>query len=278
MDTTGETIITYSEDNKNYKSLFDTRTKTDFNVISNVINDFKKGIFKVSDTSHDSCGYCVTTVRLIENSDWYLIFKIQKDELTFLIYSNTIRLIIIAVIILIIGFLGIYLLTTPLIRKIEDYIKEIQKVHNDQKNMYNQLQVQKEEFETIFNYAKDGIAIIDLKGNFKKVNGAIVEMTGFKESELLKLNCNELTAPKDKEKNKKAMENVIQKGKLIHFEKECIVADNRSIVVDLSISLLPDKDHLLFIVKDVTQRKKDELELLKRSRCTIYSSKREISL
>lgn len=34
--------------------------------------------------------------------------------------------------------------------------------------MYNQLQVQKEEFETIFNYAKDGIAIIDLKGNFKK--------------------------------------------------------------------------------------------------------------
>lgn len=55
MDTTGETIITYSEDNKNYKSLFDTRTKTDFNVISNVINDFKKGIFNPD----FAIGYCM---------------------------------------------------------------------------------------------------------------------------------------------------------------------------------------------------------------------------
>ena len=85
---------------------------------------------------------------------------------------------------------------------------------------------QKEEFETIFQYAKDGIAIIDFKGNFLKVNPAFYEITGYKESKLLQQNFNDLVTNEYKEKNLKAIKEVIKIGKVENYE-ECFVVANK---------------------------------------------------
>ncbi len=59
------------------------------------------------------------------------------------------------------------------------------------------LEFQKQELQTIFDTTKDGIAIIDLETNFKKVNKAYCDITGLSEEELLKTSCLALTLPED---------------------------------------------------------------------------------
>ncbi|AXX88773.1 hypothetical protein CKA55_02760 [Arcobacter suis] len=125
----------------------------------------------------------------------------------------------------------------------------------DKIKIQKQIEEQKNEFETIFNYSIDGLAIVDLESNFLEFNDAYIKMTGFSRKELLKTSCIKLTAPEDLEKAQIALEAIVEKGFVTDFEKTCIVKDNRSITVDMSMVLLPDKKRILLSIKDVTQHK-----------------------
>ena len=125
----------------------------------------------------------------------------------------------------------------------------------DKIKIQKQIEEQKNEFETIFNYSIDGLAIVDLESNFLEFNDAYIKMTGFSRKELLKTSCIKLTAPEDLEKAQIALEAIVEKGFVTDFEKTCIVKDNRSITVDMSMVLLPDKKRILLSIKDITQHK-----------------------
>ena len=114
---------------------------------------------------------------------------------------------------------------------------------------------QNTELEIIFEYAQDGIAVLDLESKFLKVNKKYLEMTGFTEKELLQKSCLELTIPKDQEKSKKALQNIIRNGIVNNLEKTCITNDNMKIPVSISASLLPDKKSFLIVTKDMTSLK-----------------------
>ncbi len=118
-----------------------------------------------------------------------------------------------------------------------------------------QIEEQKNEFETIFNYSIDGLAIVDLESNFLEFNESYIKMTGFTREELLKTSCVKLTAPEDVARAELALENIIEKGFVIDFEKTCIVKDNRNLTVNMSMVLLPDKKRILLSIKDITQHK-----------------------
>ena len=118
-----------------------------------------------------------------------------------------------------------------------------------------QIEEQKNEFETIFNYSIDGLAIVDLESNFLEFNESYIKMTGFTREELLKTSCINLTAPEDVPRVKIALENIIERGFVIDFEKTCIVKDNRNLTVNMSMVLLPDKKRILLSIKDITQHK-----------------------
>ena len=122
---------------------------------------------------------------------------------------------------------------------------------NLQKSNYK-LKEQKEEFETIFNYAQDGIAVTEQDGTFKNVNKAFIQLTGYTQEELLKKTCKELTALEYQEKNNNAMAKAIQFGHVENIEKVCVVNNNKRISVNMSISALPDNESLLLIIKDIT--------------------------
>ena len=111
---------------------------------------------------------------------------------------------------------------------------------------------QKEEYETIFKYAQDGIAKIDLEGNFICFNKAFLELTGYNKDQLMTKNCNDLTAVEHKEKNELAIKTAIEKGKIENFEKDCIVNDGKRVTINTSIALLPDKKSLLLLSKNRT--------------------------
>ena len=119
----------------------------------------------------------------------------------------------------------------------------------------NKILEQKQEFETIFNYAQDGIAIIDTYGNFLNCNDEFLKMMGYTKEEIYKKNCSDLTSPEFQEKNNLALQKAIELGSIENIDKSCIIKDGGRISVNMSISLLPDKKRLLLLLHDTTSLK-----------------------
>ena len=113
----------------------------------------------------------------------------------------------------------------------------------------------KEEFEAIFKYAQDGIVISDLEGNLLKFNDSFKNLLGYKGKELLSKNFYEFTVSKNREKIIKIIQDAIVVGHVENFEKDFITKNNKTITVHISISLLPNKQTLLFIIKDTSSIK-----------------------
>jgi len=126
--------------------------------------------------------------------------------------------------------------------------------------LLKELKKQKEEFETIFKNSKDGIALLDLETRFLNFNDEYLKMTGFTKEELFTKSCKELTVPEDMEKTQKAIEEVLEVGYVKNFEKICNVKNDRKVFVNMSISLMPDKQRILISAKDITQLKQLEAQ------------------
>ncbi len=131
----------------------------------------------------------------------------------------------------------------------------------EQKEIEAALVHQKDELETIFNISRDGIAVLDLESNFLEFNDSYLNMTGFTREELLGTSCVALTAPADMESAKEALKTVLENGFIESYEKTCLVKDNKRLIINMSASLMPDKQRFLISVKDITDMKKHEKEL-----------------
>jgi len=120
---------------------------------------------------------------------------------------------------------------------------------------------EKTKFQAIVDTTKDGIAILDLETRFLYSNDSYLHMTGFSKEELLTKSCAELSVSEDVQRVKNILKEVIKKGFVENFEKTCIVKDGRKLGVNLSLSLLPDKNKVLLVAKDITIQKKNKKAL-----------------
>ncbi len=121
-----------------------------------------------------------------------------------------------------------------------------------QKELSAQMEKQKLEYKTIFDYAQDGIAIVDLDLNFLNCNQAFLDMTGYSMKEILSKNCDDFTLDEAKALNKETINEAIKNGHVENIEKNFIVANGKRLTVSMSISLLPDKKSLLVLLHDTT--------------------------
>ena len=137
----------------------------------------------------------------------------------------------------------------------QEYIYSSFRNITQQKKLQNNILKQKEEFETIFDYSHDGIAIIDLNKNFIKFNTSFLNMVEYTKEELLTKSCKDLTAIEDLQRNESALERVIRDGHIDNFEKSCITKSGKKISVNMSASLLPDKKTILLSMKDISTLK-----------------------
>jgi len=133
-------------------------------------------------------------------------------------------------------------------------IKTEQNLINSQK----EVQKQKEELETIFENSKDGLAIVDLKSNFLDCNSEYLKITGFTKDELLATSSLDLTSSHDKKNVENILKEVVDKGYVRNFEKNCIVKGNKNIILNMSLSLMPDHQRIIISTKDVTHLKQLE--------------------
>ena len=125
-------------------------------------------------------------------------------------------------------------------------------------NLHEQIIVvenSKKEFESIFNYSKDGIAILDKDLQFLNFNKAYLEMLDYTNEELYKKTCLELTVVEDRERSREIFDLVVQSGHIENVEKVCLSKNGQRVNINVSISLLPDKKRFLLVAKDVTSLK-----------------------
>jgi PAS domain S-box-containing protein len=141
-------------------------------------------------------------------------------------------------------------------KKAEIELKKLNESLDEQVQVRTQeLKNQKEEFESIFNNSKDGIATLDLTSRFLECNQAYIDMLGYSKEELKEKTCIELTIPEEKEKSIAILQEGLKKGYIENFEKTCVTKNGSRVIINMSASLLPDKKRFLIVSKNVTALK-----------------------
>ena len=136
----------------------------------------------------------------------------------------------------------------------------------ERKQAEEALQESEERFSSAFEYAPIGIALVALDGRWLKINGALSELVGYAEPELLQRTFQDITHPDDLETDLNYVNQMLA-GEIRSYqmEKRYIHKDGQIVWVLLSVSLVLGKDNLplYFIaqIQDVTQRKQTEDEI-----------------
>ncbi len=146
------------------------------------------------------------------------------------------------------------------------HIRNIAEISLEQYKAKNDLIQSEERFRNAFDHAPSGMALIDIQGNILKVNEAVCQMLGYKESELLDKHFLSLTAPDAREESKLNYNNIISgEIKSVKTERRYVHKEGDIIDVVLSVSMVNDQNgkpnHLVAQLDDITLQKKAETRL-----------------
>jgi PAS domain S-box-containing protein len=139
----------------------------------------------------------------------------------------------------------------------------------DEKHVAEAIRDSEERFRGTFENAAVGIAHVDLKFNYVRVNQKLCDILGFSREEMLKKNYRDLTHPDDWGTDVDLI-NRLMRGEMPCFSKEkChLRRDGSPVWVSISVSLLRDVDgsplYTISIMQEISDRKHLEQELRQR--------------
>ncbi|MGO9794383.1 MAG: PAS domain S-box protein, partial [Solirubrobacteraceae bacterium] len=140
-----------------------------------------------------------------------------------------------------------------------------------QKAMREELRASEERFRATIDHAPIGIALLTASGQPLRVNRALCEMFGYRESDLLARNLREITHHDDVDADAELIRRMLA-GEIpgYEIEKRYIRADNSILFGQLSVSLVRDQAgepvHVVSQIQDITRRKEDEARLVMHTR------------
>ncbi len=122
------------------------------------------------------------------------------------------------------------------------------------------LQQSEETFRSAMEHASIGMALVDLKGRWLRVNNALCELVGYTKAELMRMDFQSITHPEDLQTDlqyvRQMLDGAIQTYKL---EKRYLHKDGRVIWVLLSVSLVHHADgsprYFISQIQDITEQK-----------------------
>jgi len=123
-----------------------------------------------------------------------------------------------------------------------------------------------QQFQSAFDNASIGMALVGLEGQWLQVNQALCELVGYTEQELLCRTFQEITHPDDLDADLALVDDVLA-GRRSSYQmyKRYLRSDGRVIWALLSVSLATDEDgrplHFISQIQDVTERKELEEQL-----------------
>jgi len=126
------------------------------------------------------------------------------------------------------------------------------------------LKESEQKYGNVFQYASDGIALIDLEGNVLEANRKLQELTGYSEEDMIGLSILDLHPAGTRAQGKQLIQDVHDSG-FVQFELMTQRKDGTLFPAEVSASLLDIGEQQLIhgILRDISDRKKFEEELLK---------------
>lgn len=115
-----------------------------------------------------------------------------------------------------------------------------------------------ERYRTLVEQAGDGIFVADPHGNYIDVNPSGCNMLGYTRDEILELNMRELTSAESQAKTPIRFDE-LRAGKSLISERTLVTKNGSLLPVEISGKML-DNGNFLGIVRDITERKRHELE------------------
>ena len=123
-------------------------------------------------------------------------------------------------------------------------------------NLYSDINYQVQQYNAIFQNAHSGIGLIDLEGNFKKVNFMFSELLGYSSSELLHMSCFDIVHKNSKNFLRKIFVEAQEIGSISNIEKIFMHKEGSSIHLEMSLNLLPDKNYFVVVVNSLQDKRK----------------------
>lgn len=130
-------------------------------------------------------------------------------------------------------------------------------------------------FRSLFEAAPDFIYLLNLQGQIEQVNPAVIEQSGYAESELIEQPLVEFLSPTSQQLCNQEFAELLRQGKSRH-EMEFICKDTTVLTMDCSCTLVGDQpeddNYILVLQRDISDRKKIEETLRKTNRELIASN------
>lgn len=123
-------------------------------------------------------------------------------------------------------------------------------------DLYLDINNKVEQYNAIFENVNSGIALIDLDGNFKKLNRTFTKFLEYKNEELLEMKCIDIVPETSKELLSKILKEARDIGVISKIEKIFLKKYGNLIHLELSLSLLSDKKHFVFVVNSLEDKRK----------------------
>ncbi len=162
------------------------------------------------------------------------------------------------------------LLNTTLPSKQEDFSNIIISVLDitERKRSLEVMHRSEERFRTVFNNAASGMALVDLRGHYIRVNEAFQRMLGYTTKELEWKNWREVTYPDDVGLTKKIIISLIAGHQVQPMEKRYVTKQGKTVWALLNIALIVNKHRkpLYYItqVQDISQLKEEQKRMQER--------------
>ncbi len=137
----------------------------------------------------------------------------------------------------------------------------------DRKQMEKELKEAKNHFQGMFNVMVDPVVIVDSKGKFLEITEKVEELTGYKKEELLGKNFlgTRIVTAKSKRILLKNLFKRMAGIKIKPYEIEGLTKDGKKIPFEVNASKIKYKEKTadMVVLRDISERKKAQLELMK---------------
>ena len=128
-------------------------------------------------------------------------------------------------------------------------------------NLHNQLAQSHTKLSAIFNASIDGIAVLDSEASFVDANPAFCHSLGYSVGQIKGLSLQKMVS----DKHQQAVNDRIQalySGSDVEKEEYCFVTQsNETVLLEFSMAVLPEENHILMTSRDITLLRKQQKEI-----------------
>ncbi len=191
----------------------------------------------------------------------YLLFILIFTSNTFLL-DNAPTLVVTLVSFEIVLYFFFSLIVHAYVRQ-ERLTAELESTNSELKQQKNELEEKSEEFRLIYENVGDFIGITDVKGRFTFLSPTIEKVLGYRPEEILGKTPDKMVYEKDLDILFDSAAKVIHENASVFMQLRHIHKDGHLVWIEVNLELLPDRQQIVGVSRDISQRKEMEVALIR---------------